>query len=57
MSTSSGYVLAGDDLDKLEFWWWYSLAVRSHWQYSFREAMRIWRTHPPAEAARWPIDL
>ena len=57
MSTSSGYVLAGLDLDKLEFWWWYAWAVRSNWKYPFRQGLRSYRYHTLPRAETWPIDL
>lgn len=57
MSTSSGYVLAGLDLDKLEFWHWYNHAVRSNRLHPFRTALRILRINSEPNAEVWPIDL
>jgi hypothetical protein len=57
MSTSSGYVVAGYELERLEFWWWYAWAVRTRWRMPFRQAMRTWR-HPRREGdEQWAIDL
>ncbi|HVI11018.1 MAG TPA: hypothetical protein VND65_22220 [Candidatus Binatia bacterium] len=57
MSTSSSYVLGGYNLEKLEFWWWYAWAVRTGWQYPFRQALRMWRLYRYPPCQRWPIDL
>ena len=57
MSTSFGYVLAGYELKKLEFWFWYAWALRSGWEYPFRQALRMHHMHPGQLADLWPIDL
>lgn len=56
MSTSSGYVLAGYDLEKLDFWWWYAWALRVGWKYPFRQALRMHHWQPARLVDVWPID-
>lgn len=56
MSTSSGYVLGGYNLEKLEFWWWYAWAVRTGWKYPFRQGLRAYRHAKRPQPEIWPID-
>ena len=53
----SGYVLAGYELEKLEFWHWYNWANRGPWLYPFRTALRMYRIQFDLLAEVWPIDL
>ncbi|HVH78586.1 MAG TPA: hypothetical protein VM782_04295 [Stellaceae bacterium] len=52
----SGYVLAGYELGKLEFWWWYAWAVRAGFMYPFRQALRMHHMKPARLVDVWPID-
>ena len=51
-----GYVLAGYDLEKLDFWWWYGWALRVGFKYPFRQALRMHHMKPAQLADLWPID-